>query len=314
VGILDKDKVKRIIIFISIIIVSSYITMVYLLKGKQVIVPDIRGRKVEEARKICLAKGLYMKESDEKFDEDVPEGAIISQDPLPGEYVKQGRTIFVTISSGLKMVTVPDLKGESIREAKIRLSQNNLVLGISSKVHSKDIPEGFIITQNPLPNLTVKRNTSVNVLVSLGEEEESYIMPNLIHKKFSIAKRALFKVKLPLKTVNYVYQDGIDKDIIIEQFPPAGTKIKKGDSVTLTVNLKESDKVYKLVNIIYNVPKGGLVEKRVKMIILDNDGTREVYNEMVRSGMTIEKSVKISGEAILQIFVNNELVEERKYD
>ncbi|MFH1824095.1 MAG: PASTA domain-containing protein [Candidatus Firestonebacteria bacterium] len=311
---MDKDKIKRITIFIGVIIVSGYMTMVYLLKGKQVIVPDVKGRQIDEARKFCLTKELYIKKSGEKFDENIPEGYISSQDPLAGEYVKQGRTIFITISRGLKMVTVPDLKEESVREAKIRLFQNNLTVGSYSKVHSKDVSSGLIITQNPPPNLSVKRNTTVNLLISTGEKEKSYIMPNLVQKKFSLIKRALIKASLPIKTVNYVYQEGLDKDIIVEQFPLAGARIKKGDSVTLTVNLKESDKVYKLINLVYNVPKGGLIEKKIRVVVLDNDGTREVCNEMRKSGSTIEKSIKVSGETILQIFVNNELVEERKYD
>lgn len=311
---LNKEKIITILIVTGVIILTGYITVYYLLKGKQVVVSDIRGYEVKEAVRICKSRGLYLKERAERFDENIPEGCIISQDPLAGEYVKKGRTVFVTVSRGLKMISVPDLKDESLRQAKIRLSQSLLTVGTEFKVYSKKVPEGYVITQNPVANLSVERNTPVNLLVSLGEREINYIMPDLTKGKFSNVRKELYRSKIMIKKVSYTSVEEVEKDTVVAQEPLAGFKIRKGDSVTLTVNLKESEKNYRLINVMYNVPKGNLLEKRVKLIILDNDGSKEIFNDLTKGGNSIEKTVKVNGEAILQVYINNEFVEERKYD
>ena len=310
-----NERFKTILVFSGIVIVTGYLTMVFVIRGKQVIVPDLNGLILEEAAKTCNSRGLYVKEKSQMYDEDMPEGAVVAQDPLAGENVKKGRTVFVTVSSGLKMINVPDLKEQNARQAKILLAQSGLVLGEEgSAVYSSEIPEGYIVAQNPPPNLTVRRSSKVNVLVSLGEKDVSYIMPDFKGRQLAVARKALASVKIMIKKINYATINGLEKGTVILQGPEAGDKVKKGESVVFTINARENEKEYRLVDVKYIVPKGGLLEKRIKFIVMDNDGSRDVLNEIAKSGSVIEKSVKVNGEASLQIYVNNEFKEERKYD
>ncbi len=310
-----NERLKTILIFSGIVLLTGYLTMVFVIKGKQVIVPDINGLILAEARKTCTSRGLYIKEKSQMFDENMPEGSVIAQDPLAGENVKQGRTVFVTVSSGLKMISVPDLKDQNIRQSRILLTQSGLLPGKKgAESYSAEIPEGYIIAQNPPPNLSVKRNSTVEVLVSLGEKEISYIMPDFKGRQLSGARKSLASVKLMIKKINYATINGFENGMVVRQDPEAGEKIKKGESVILTVNARESEKTYRLIAVKYNVPTGGLLEKRVKITVMDNDGSRDIYNEIAKSGALIEKSVKVNGEAVLQFYVNNELKEERKND
>ena len=170
------------------------------------------------------------------------------------------------------------------------------------------------MAQNPIANAMVKRNAPVNVLMSIGEKEVYYVMPNIIGTKYEMIRRSLYNFKLNIGKVSYGNLNGYDKGAVIDQSPAPGSKIKKGGTVNLTVNLAASEKKYRLLNILYTVQKGGLGVKRVRLLILDNDGSREIYNDMARAGSTIENSVKVSGEALLKVYINNEFIETIKYE
>lgn len=311
---MDKQRVKALSIYFVIFILTIYLTMAYVIRGKKVVVPSIKGFNVEEARKIVVSKGLYLKEGAESFNETIPDGCVMAQDPIEGAYVKEGRTVYVTVSRGLKMVTVPDIREQNIRQAKILLRQALLNLGMTAKITTRDTPEGFILAQTPQSNALTKRNGSVNILASAGEKEVFYVMPNLMGKKQDIVRKALYSARLNVGNVSYKTVAGFDKGAVVNQFPLPGAMVKKESSVDLTVNYAENEKQYRLLSILYTVPKAGLAVKRVRLIILDNDGSREIYNDMARSGSTIEKSVRASGAVILQVSINNELLEERPYE
>src|SRR5688572_7629379 len=64
-------------------------------------------------------------------------------------------------------VVVPEVVGKTQEEAEKLLSDSGLVLKVSSKRFSSDVPEGQIIDQNPPDGTRLKTNRSVRVLVSL---------------------------------------------------------------------------------------------------------------------------------------------------
>ncbi len=311
---MNKEKLVTTGVFTLIFFVTVYITMAYVIRGKSVIVPNIKGYPVQDARKKLVEKNLNLKEGTESFSETIPGGCVMAQDPIEGAYVKEGRTVYVTVSLGIKMVTVPDLREQNTRQARIILSQSGLNLGATAKIATKDIPEGYILAQNPSANSMLKRNASVDVLMSTGEKEVYYIMPNITGKKYDMIRKSLHNFKLNIGKVSYGNITDFAKGAVIDQSPLPGSKIKKGGTVDLTVNLSDSDKRFRLVNILYTVQKGGLGMKRVRLVLLDNDGSREIYNDMSRAGGTIEEAVRVSGEAVLQIYINNVLLEEKKYE
>ncbi len=310
-----SDKIKKVIVFTCIVLLTGYLTMVFIIRGKQVMVPDIKGLMLLNAKQTCSANGLYLEERGRIYDENLPEGSVTAQEPLPGEYVKKGRRIFVAVSSGLKMISVPDLKDQNLRQAGILLSQSGLKMGsLQAEVYSKDSPKGCVLAQNPPPNLDVKRNTGVEVLVSLGERDRYYVMPNLIGCQIAVVRKALYAAKLLTAKIVYEEDTASGKDCVIRQNPQPGEEVKNGALVSLTVNGKAGANRYRQATLKFKVPRGGLLEKRVKISVMDNDGLRDICNEILRSGSVLEKPMKLNGEALVRIYINNELNREEKYD
>ncbi len=310
-----SDKIKQVIVFTSIVLLTGYLTMIFIIRGKQVMVPEIKGLMLENAKQTCSANGLYLEEKGRIYDENLPEGSVTAQEPLPGEYVKKGRRIFVTVSSGLKMISVPDLKDQNLRQAGILLSQSGLKMGsLQAQVNSKDSPKGCVLAQNPPPNLDVKRNTAVEVLVSLGERDRIFVMPNLIGCQISAVRKALYAAKLLTARITYEEDAVSKKDCVTSQSPLPGAEVKSGALVSLTVNGKAGVNRYRQATLKFKVPRGGLIEKRIRIDVMDNDGLRDIFNEILRSGSVLEKPIKLNGAALVHIYVNNELNWVEKYD
>lgn len=73
------------------------------------VVPDLAGRPVDEARAALSEQVLELVVGGEEFNDDVPAGAIISQDIAPDTEVERGSTITVVVSKGVDLVAFPDL-------------------------------------------------------------------------------------------------------------------------------------------------------------------------------------------------------------
>jgi len=220
------------IFFFSGAVISSQI----ILNDEIVYVPDITGKTIDQARSELQKRDLGLVVSGFKFSNEVPKGQIISQDPAPGSKIKVNRTISVTVSSGSESVRVPNFLGKSLEEAISLMRQVGLNRGVLSQIHTPSYPAGRIIAQFPLPDTEVERNGQVNFLVSQGEDEPTYLMPDLIGKKVDrvvvFMKNAGFKVE----DIRYVYYPGLEKGIIIKQSPPGGYPIQKRNPIHLEVS------------------------------------------------------------------------------
>lgn len=222
------------VIFIVIMGVSAIITVIVLVKGDEVEVPDLRGKTVSEAIDLLSQKGLFMKRLTQ-FHPNVPEGKIISQEPPPKTMIKRNKKVKVYVSLGAQKTITPNLIGKTLRAVSIEIAERGLNLGIISQTSSQEEP-GTIIAQEPPPDSDVDRGTSLNLLVSNGMKEEEWIMPDLIGKK---AEKVIpwleingFRIS-PIKNLPYA---GIERGIILKQMPLPGWKLRKSQFISLEVS------------------------------------------------------------------------------
>ncbi|MGC9336995.1 MAG: PASTA domain-containing protein [Candidatus Cloacimonadia bacterium] len=135
----------------------------------EVVVPDLIGKDYENAQQNLYKVGLYIDKVGERNSDDFLEGSIITQTPPPNSVVKRGYTIDVIISKGPELVKVPILDNLSLEEAKIRLQNIGLKLGKVNYSYSNEISEGKIIYSQPVAGVDIPKNSSVTLVVSLGE-------------------------------------------------------------------------------------------------------------------------------------------------
>ena len=135
---------------------------------EEVDVPKIVGHEVTDANRILEARHLRLNVQESRYTSKVPDRVIISQTPAAGRKVRQNREILAVVSLGPELVDVPDLRGKSLREARILLSNGKLKLGkVTYKKDDSGNPEQ-ILSQKPEAGDRVSKGQNVNLEVQKG--------------------------------------------------------------------------------------------------------------------------------------------------
>src|SRR3990172_7017111 len=98
----------------------------------------------------------------------LPINHIIFQKPKPGKTIKKGRNVKILISKGPRILLIPNLIGQHLREIELSLAEKQLRIGDVLTVHS-NYSEGIWIAQEPKPDEKGSQGDSVDILVSLGK-------------------------------------------------------------------------------------------------------------------------------------------------
>jgi membrane peptidoglycan carboxypeptidase len=86
-----------------------------ILKGAQVVVPDLSGKSAEEARSLLEGLGLGYADGG-AIDSALPTGRIVSSAPSAGSSVTKGSVVTV-LTSNAKLTTMPDVVGMTLEKA-----------------------------------------------------------------------------------------------------------------------------------------------------------------------------------------------------
>lgn len=90
----------------------------YTRHNEAVVVPDVKGVSMNEAKSFFDNTGLRYNVIDSVFSNDVNPGAIVEVVPEPGSKVKEGRIVFVTINAlTAQMAIIPEVADLSFRQA-----------------------------------------------------------------------------------------------------------------------------------------------------------------------------------------------------
>jgi len=129
-------------------------------------------------------------------------------------------------------ITVPNLVEMPVDKAVSTLRELNLESSIEYQNHP-DIPVTNVISQNPEAGQKVKKDFTVNLIVSKGPEYET--VPDVRQKEFMSAQVELENAGFEVERTD-VYSDEVVKDSVVAQDPREGTKAIAGSTVTLEVS------------------------------------------------------------------------------
>ena len=134
-----------------------------------------------------------------------------------------------------QMVKVPDVTGKTYEEAQKEL--NKYDLGIhKSTAPSDTVEKGKIISQDPADGKKVKKHTTVNVVISSGEEAKTTTIPNVVGMSEADAEKALQDKNLVVKKGDPVYSDNVEQGEVVSVSPSEGAEVKEGTTVTLVIS------------------------------------------------------------------------------
>jgi len=215
-------------------VLTAAIGMRVALKTREVQVPPLTGKTVNEATGVLTEAGLNLKvEEGRRLDPKVPAGQIVTQDPVAGVRTRRERSVKVWVSGGPRSTTIPELSGESERTAQLRLQQEGLGLASTAEIRSSDYPAGTVVAQFPAARTNAAQ---VALLVNRGERGARYVMPDLIGVDGSRAAEVLRARGFRATVVGDHPYPGVAPGIVLRQSPQAGFQIAPGEPISLEVS------------------------------------------------------------------------------
>jgi eukaryotic-like serine/threonine-protein kinase len=238
--ILTSRRAKRIYIllivfFLLFFVCNDIILPWYVNQGGIVEVPSVLGVPYDEAIKTLSSLGLEGRKGDVRLDKDHRAGIVIIQSPFPGEKVKKGRRVYVTVSSGEQLVAIPSVKGRTLRDAKFALERSGLKLGTVDYRPSDSFPQNTVIEQSPGAGGTTKHDAFVSIVVSQGTTFQKITVPDVARKSLTEAKAILAALGLKLGNITYIPSAELLPNTVVEQFPLKGELVSSGQAVDLFV-------------------------------------------------------------------------------
>jgi beta-lactam-binding protein with PASTA domain len=204
------------------------------LKTREVTVPTLTGKSINDATALLAEAGLNLKiEEGRRADPKVPAGQILAQEPQPGVSTRRERSVKVWVSSGPRATIVPALLGESDRSAQLRLRQDGLALAGMAEVRSAEYPSEAVIAQTPPPKSNAPE---VALLVNRAERGATYVMPDLIGVNGDRAADLLRARAFRVTVVGDHPYPGVPAGIVLRQNPQAGFQITPGEPISLEVS------------------------------------------------------------------------------
>ena len=173
--------------------------------------------------------------------------------------------------------------------------------------------ENFLVamSQDPKADSPVSKNAMINLVVSAGQPpSEIILMPDFRQKKLAEAQKWATDAGVSL-TVSEDSTSLFPSDTIIAQELPPDSTVNKGTNVAITISKRKDGGADRFHNIHYELSQGG-AQAKLRIVIIDKLGEREVFNGLRNPGSKIDLKVPYGGPAKVRIFVNGVQVDERE--
>jgi eukaryotic-like serine/threonine-protein kinase len=237
----DKQKRKK----WPVILISSFVTLVILglltvfalpgwLEPKEIEVPNVSGKNLDDAVTILVSKGFKIGETNEIANDDVKKGKIIRTSPEAGSTANEGSEIDIYKSAGKEKLTLLDYVGRQYDSVFPLLESKNFKDIVKNEVYDDSVP-GTIVKQNPEAGGKVTPETTI-LEFDVSRGPEKIILKDLTQYTEKAAQDYAETALLTIDTTKQEYHDTIPVGMIISQSPSAGTEMEKGDKLTVVIS------------------------------------------------------------------------------
>ena len=218
--------------------------------GQTIEVPDLMGLSVAQAKKEASRENLRVEVYDSIFVRKMAKGAVYSQNPKAGARVKKGRRIMLTINAMTsKKVSMPNLVGYSMRQAKAELNSKGLVLG--KLIYMDDIATNNVLKQlyhnrEIKPGKKIETGSEIDLAVGLNSSDNSTYVPDVKGMKYLRAVDAIRDNSLNIRKVSFdetvkTYADSINACVVRQSPTASKAPILMGSEVSLYLSLDKKE-------------------------------------------------------------------------
>lgn len=248
---LQSNLPALIITCIAAIIVMGFVAFtVFFLNVKspeKVLVPNVTGKKLEDALLEMQVKQLYPKINLRYSDVPGDEGTILEQSPKANSIVKGYSRVSLIVSRGVIVDKVDDYVGQKIDDVQMKIQtlfagQKALIV-LEKPEYIPDVSEaGTILEQDPPAGTSISEPVSVKLIVSRGPNYENTRAPYVIGQTINDLLQTITRSKVVYDIDIREPAEGEKQGVVVEQdtfdseFIPnysrvhvVMTKVKKSD-------------------------------------------------------------------------------------
>jgi len=143
-----KNLIAVAVVVVLLCLGAKFGLDIYTHHGEAIAIPDLKHTQLADAKHILSNLGLEVQVVDTGYKKTLPPDCILEQSPAPGERVKSGHIIYVTINSPHSpTITLPDIIDNcSLREAMAKLTAMGFKLGTPQYIPGeKDWVYGILV-------------------------------------------------------------------------------------------------------------------------------------------------------------------------
>ena len=196
-------------------------------------------------------------------------------------------------------VELPELVGMSKEEAQKTAEDLKLVFEVSSEEYNKDVPEGYVISQDPtyIADYNVKEGSTVKVVISKGQEKTT--VPKVVGMTRQEAVDALEEANLKAEIVEETSRT-VEEGYVISQEVEAESEAYAGDTIKIHVSTGTGIKQVTVQNVVGQTEadaKSTLEGQGLKVTVnyaeaTSNDG--KVTAQSVAGGTTVDEGTTVT--------------------
>ena len=247
---------------------------------RDVLVPVFTGQTYDDATNECGRDAPRCTVVARQASEQYPLDVVMAQQPAQGTHVREGRAISLIVSTGIHIFPMPDLRFESLRNARLQLGNVKLDLAGTKVVPNDDVPANYVVQQVPPPLTSVREGTAVSLTLSKGPPNNVKV-PNFVDMSIDSARDAAAAAKVHLGQVVWTPfgPDGPARGTVVRQSPPAGQVIDSFAQTSLQVSAGPTKYGYlvRQVHVTAAIPLADDTA-HVRMQVRDETGTWNVYD------------------------------------
>ncbi len=207
------------------------------LASDQAAVPNVVGMTQADAESAIGSASLRVGPVWPVFSDTVLPGQVISQAPASETVLSIGEEVTLTVSKGPEPTTVPNVVGMTQADAESAITSARLRVGTIWVGFNDTVPQGQVISQEPVGETVVNGGTKVELTLSDGPEHPGLAtVPHVVGMSQAQASTAIAAAGLVVGTVTRRQNATVPQGQVIGQNPAGGTHGDPGSAVNLTVS------------------------------------------------------------------------------
>ena len=193
-------------------------------KGEeQVLVPNVVGKKWDEALLEMQTKELYPRITLRYSENPDDEGKILEQEPVAGSIVKGYSRVSLVISRGIVVDEVGTYVGKNLDDVRMSLQtlfagQTKPLIVLAEPEYKPDLSDpGTILEQEPPEGTKITKPVTVQLVVSRGPNYENTRRPYVIGQSINDLLQTIARSKIVFDITGHVAKDNEKAGTVVSQ-------------------------------------------------------------------------------------------------